>query len=117
MEPGLICYQCVSTHPGCGLYDFDSRWYWGKICPRSDDRCVKLIEKKGADIMVTRDCLSNLEAHRVDIPADKYEGCRAATPEIKLGQYTFNTIKELDTKRYVLPPNFVSYFTKKKFRK
>ena len=101
MEPGLICYQCVSTHPGCGLYDFDSRWYWGKICPRSDDRCVKLIEKKGADIMVTRDCLSNLEAHRVDIPADKYEGCRAATPEIKLGQYTFNTIKELDTKRYV----------------
>merc|ERR1712109_169510 len=99
MEPGLICYQCVSNHPGCGLYDFDSRWYWGKICPRSDDRCVKLIEKKGADIMVTRDCLSNLEAHRVDIPADKYEGCRPATKEVKLGQYTFNRIKELDTKR------------------
>ena len=99
MEAGLICYQCVGTHPGCGLYDFDSRWYWGKICPRSDDRCVKLIERKGADIMVTRDCLSNLEAHRVDIPADKYEGCRPATKEIKLGQYTFNTIKELDTKR------------------
>ena len=99
MEPGLICYQCVGTHPGCGLYNFDSRWYWGKICPRSNDRCVKLIERKGADIMVTRDCLSNLEGHRVDIPADKYEGCRTATPEIKLGQYTFNTIKELDTKR------------------
>ena len=101
MEPGLICYQCVGTHPGCGLYNFDSRWYWGKICPRSNDRCVKLIERKGADIMVTRDCLSNLEGHRVDIPADKYEGCRTATPEIKLGQYTFNTIKELDTKRCV----------------
>ena len=100
MEPGLICYQCVGTHPGCGLYNFDSRWYWGKICPRSNDRCVKLIERKGADIMVTRDCLSNLEGHRVDIPADKYEGCRTATPEIKLGQYTFNTIKELDTKRW-----------------
>merc|ERR1712109_407578 len=99
MEPGLICYQCVSNHPGCGLYDFDSRWYWGKICPRSDDRCVKLIEKKGADIMVTRDCLSNLEAHRVDIPADKYEGCRPASRDVKLGQYTFNRIKELDTKR------------------
>ena len=42
MEPGLICYECVGTHPGCGLNDFDSRWYWGKICPRSDDRCVKV---------------------------------------------------------------------------
>lgn len=101
MEQGLICYQCVSTHPGCSLYDFDWRWYWGKSCPRSDDRCVKLIERKGADIVVTRDCLSNLEGHRVDIPADKYEGCRPATPEIKLGQYTFNRIKELDTKRLV----------------
>merc|ERR1712156_1037343 len=99
MESGLICYQCVGTHPGCGLYDFDWRWQWGKSCPRHDDRCVKLIEKKGADIMVTRDCLSNLEAHRVDIPADKYEGCRPATKEVKLGQYTFNRIKELDTKR------------------
>ena len=42
LEPGLICYQCVGTHPGCGLYDFDWRWYWGKVCPRSDDRCVKV---------------------------------------------------------------------------
>merc|ERR1712156_801971 len=99
MEPGLICYQCVSTHPGCGLYDFDSRWYWGKICPRSDDRCVKLIERKGADIMVTRDCLSNLEGFRTDIPADKYEGCRSSSHDVKLGQHTFNRIKELDTKR------------------
>ena len=99
LESGLICYQCVGTHPGCGLYDFDWRWYWGKSCSRPDDRCVKLIERKGADIMVTRDCLSNLEAHRVDIPADKYEGCRPATKEVKLGQYTFNRIKELDTKR------------------
>ena len=102
MESGLICYQCVGTHPGCGLTEFDWRWQWGKICPRSDDRCVKLIERKGADLMVTRDCLSNLEGHRVDIPADKYEGCRPATKEVKLGQYTFNRIKELDTKRYVV---------------
>jgi len=99
LESGLICYQCVGTHPGCTLYNMDTRWYWGKICPRKDDRCVKLIERKGAEIMVTRDCLSNLEAHRTDIPADKYEGCRSGTHDVKLAQYTFNRIKELDTKR------------------
>jgi len=99
LEDGLICIQCVGTHPGCSLYDMDYRWYWGRICPRKDDRCVKLIERKGAEVMVTRDCLSNLEAHRTDIPADKYEGCYPGTHDVKLGQYVFNRIKELDVYR------------------
>ena len=60
---------------------------------------LQLLERKGPDVMVTRDCLSNLEAHRVDIPADKYEGCYSATRDKKLAQYTFNRVKELDVSR------------------
>jgi len=99
LEDGLICNVCVGTHPGCGETGFDYRWYWGKMCPRYNDKCVKLIERKGADVMVTRDCLSNLEAFRTDIPADKYEGCRPASKDVKLGQYVFNKIDELDVYR------------------
>jgi len=99
LEDGLICNVCVGTHPGCGETGFDYRWYWGQMCPRYNDKCVKLIERKGAEVMVTRDCLSNLESFRTDIPADKYEGCRPASKDIKLGQYVFNRINELDVYR------------------
>jgi len=99
LEEGLICNVCVGTHPGCGEYDFDFRWYWGKLCPRYNDKCVKLIERKGAEVIVTRDCLSTLEGFRTDIPADKYEGCRTKSKDVKLGQYVFNRIEELDVYR------------------
>ena len=52
----LYCYSCVGTHPGCGLSTFRYAWNQGKPCPRYNDRCVKLIEQRGADVLVTRDC-------------------------------------------------------------
>ena len=95
----IYCYSCISTHPGCGLDTFRYSWHHSRRCPRPDDRCVKLIEQRGSEVVITRDCLSHLEGHRVDIPPDKYEGCRDSTQDVKLGQFTFNRIKELDTKR------------------
>nr|CAG4645242.1 EOG090X0I2F [Leptodora kindtii] len=95
---GLWCYRCVSTHPGCGD-KFDWRWYWSYTCPEPNDKCVKILERKGADVTITRDCLSSLRGIRRDIPADTYEGCRPASSDVKLAQYVFNDIDELDIKR------------------
>ncbi|KAG0725838.1 hypothetical protein GWK47_037819 [Chionoecetes opilio] len=106
----LWCYQCVSSHPGCGLYDFDWRYHWSHYCEDSNNKCVKLIEGKGVDVKVTRDCLSNLEGHRRDIPADRYEGCRPAAKDPLLGQYIFPSIVEIDHKSfhhsYLFPRSF-----------
>lgn len=96
---GLWCYKCVSTHPGCGSR-FDWRWYWSYTCPGPNDKCVKIIERKGAEEVITRDCLSSVQAIRRDIPADVYEGCRPAAKDVKLAQYVFNDIDELDIRRY-----------------
>uniref|UniRef100_A0A1B6IIT2 Uncharacterized protein n=1 Tax=Homalodisca liturata TaxID=320908 RepID=A0A1B6IIT2_9HEMI len=93
----LYCYQCISTHPGC--QPFNWWWHWSQACPEEDDTCVKIIERKGGNEVVTRQCLSSLRAIRTDIPADHYEGCRPAATDVKLAHYVNNTIKELDIKR------------------
>nr|CAG4642178.1 EOG090X0I2F [Eurycercus lamellatus] len=95
---GLWCYKCVSTHPGCGSV-FDWRWYWSYTCPNANDKCVKVIERKGAEEVITRDCLSSIQGIRRDIPADIYEGCRPAASDVRLAQYVFNDITELDIRR------------------
>lgn len=126
LATSLLCYQCVSTHPGCGT-PFQWIWYSSISCPEDDDVCVKVIETKdgqfistrnneyvlrssssflfvtcsrftGQDV-ITRDCLSSIKGIRTDIPADHYEGCRSSTIDWKLANYVNNSIKEIDVKR------------------
>lgn len=41
----------MGSHPGCGLYDFDWRYYWSYQCPDPYDKCVKVIEQKGGKLV------------------------------------------------------------------
>ncbi|XP_046394872.1 uncharacterized protein LOC124162393 [Ischnura elegans] len=95
---GLYCYECVSTYPGCGK-EFNWVLHWGIYCPEYNDKCVKLIERKGDEEIITRACLSTLSSIRTDIPADKYEGCRPAAKDLKLANYVNHSIPEHDVKR------------------
>jgi len=47
-ESIVVCYQCVSTHPGCGD-NFKWLWYKTIICPEEDDICVKITERIGGN--------------------------------------------------------------------
>lgn len=54
-----------------------------------------------ASVTITRDCLSTFNSgFRTDLPADRYEGCRPASQDVRLAHYVFNnSIKELDIHR------------------
>lgn len=54
-----------------------------------------------ASVTIIRDCLSTLNSgYRTDLPADRYEGCRPASQDVRLAHYVFNnSIKELDIRR------------------
>uniref|UniRef100_A0A182MFG5 Uncharacterized protein n=1 Tax=Anopheles culicifacies TaxID=139723 RepID=A0A182MFG5_9DIPT len=96
----IWCYRCNSATPGCGeKFNWRGIGYLGDPCPEDDDVCVKVIERKGTIETYTRDCLSSLQGFRTDIPADKYEGCRAAAKDLNLAHYVNTSIKELDVKR------------------
>ncbi|XP_017781819.1 PREDICTED: uncharacterized protein LOC108566453 [Nicrophorus vespilloides] len=94
----LWCFECVSTQPGCGD-DFNYYYMWSNVCKEDKDICVKIVETKGAEKVITRACLSRIRAVRTDIPADTYEGTRMAAKDVKLGHYVNNSIKELDIHR------------------
>ncbi|XP_054154379.1 uncharacterized protein LOC128952931 [Oppia nitens] len=95
----LWCYSCVSSEPGCTLNKVDWLIHSAISCPRSDDKCVKIIDQKGSDLLVTRDCLSNIIPYRRDIPADRFEGCRPAATQPKLAVFVENSVDQLDLKK------------------
>lgn len=95
----IWCYRCTSATPGCGEnFNWRGIGFFGEQCPESEDICVKVIERRGAQQTIIRECLSAL-SFRTDIPADKYEGCRPAAKDVRLANYVNHTIKEHDVKR------------------
>lgn len=94
----LWCYSCVSSQPGCSENRVDWLIHSAITCPRVDDKCVKIIQRRGAEVFIVRDCLSNLVGFRRDIPADKFEGCRPAAYQPKMSVYVENSVKQLDLK-------------------
>lgn len=82
----LQCYRCHSSQPGCGkeLNIRLQKWY---TCPSlgtgsGENFCVKVIEKRGSEDHITRECLQTLRhntGHREKLPTVQRHGyCTAA---------------------------------------
>jgi len=71
----LQCYRCVSSQPGCGK-ELSIRLEKWHTCPDTgpfggENFCVKIVEKFGSDVVITRECLMTLrhsERHREKLP-------------------------------------------------
>ena len=95
----ITCYECSSSHPGCGA-DFDFTLVRSRVCPRHQDKCVKIIERTGASVLITRACLSTIGTQRKDVPSDTYEGCRPAVVDPRLGHWVNYNNPHLEVQQY-----------------
>ncbi|ELT89870.1 hypothetical protein CAPTEDRAFT_223746 [Capitella teleta] len=77
----LQCYRCHSSQPGCGK-ELNIRLQHWHSCPNVGDGggenfCVKVIERKGSEISILRECLMTLRyntGHREKMPTIQRHG-------------------------------------------
>lgn len=48
----LLCYSCVSSQPGCSNGGVNWFLHSAISCPKEDDVCVKITERRGGKLIV-----------------------------------------------------------------